>query len=79
MLLKMKALGLMKKDYQILFSQNNDNFNEDVFEVAIATLEVKGKDLSQYFNFGATIYASGTIEHFDGIESYSGNLKIARR
>lgn len=46
MLLKMKALGLMKKDYQILFSQNNDNFNEDVFEVAIATLEVKGKDLS---------------------------------
>jgi hypothetical protein len=58
---------------------NNDNFNEDVFEATIATIDVKGKDSSWYFDFGATKYVSGTREHFDNIESCRGNLKTNGR
>lgn len=50
----------------VVFS-NNDNFNEDAFEVTIATFDAKGKDSCWYFDFGATRYESGTIEHFDSI------------
>jgi len=46
---------------------NNYNFNEDIFEVKIATFDIKGKDSSWYFDSRATRYESGTIEHFDNI------------